>query len=67
MRKCLLIFAMLWLAVASGRACTAAVITGKVTADGRPLIWKVRDTDNLQNCMKFFRGAKYDEHTVVQS
>ncbi len=60
MRKCLLIFAMLWLAVASGRACTAAVITGKVTADGRPLIWKVRDTDNLQNCMKFFRGAKYD-------
>ena len=27
-----------------GIACTSAVITGKVTTDGRPLLWKHRDT-----------------------
>lgn len=26
-------------------ACTSAVISGKVTPDGRPLLWKNRDTD----------------------
>lgn len=28
-------------------ACTTAVITGKATADGRPLLWKSRDTGDL--------------------
>ena len=45
---------------AAGHACTAAVITGKATKDGRPMIWKVRDTDALQNCVRFFKGQKYD-------
>jgi len=51
--------------VATGHACTAAVITGKATKDGRPMIWKVRDTDALQNCMRFFKGQKYDFIGVV--
>lgn len=29
------------------RACTTAVVTGKATADGRPLLWKSRDTKSL--------------------
>ncbi|MGG6544744.1 UNVERIFIED_CONTAM: hypothetical protein NY100_04865 [Prevotella sp. 15_C9] len=49
----------------SGYACTAAVVTGKVTADGRPLLWKVRDTDNLQNSIKFFNGTKYNFFGIV--
>ncbi|GHU62432.1 hypothetical protein FACS1894123_03360 [Bacteroidia bacterium] len=40
--------------------CTSAIITGKVTADGRPLLWKHRDTDDENNRMAFFKGAKYD-------
>jgi len=33
----------------TARACTTAVISGKVTADGRPLLWKNRDTSNIHN------------------
>ena len=32
-------------------ACTSAVVSGKVTPDGRPLLWKKRDTDYLRNLM----------------
>lgn len=35
------------IAVPAARACTTAVITGKATADGRPLLWKSRDTKGL--------------------
>lgn len=33
----------------STQACTTAVISGKATADGRPLLWKNRDTSNRHN------------------
>lgn len=33
-------------------ACTSAIISGKVTPDGRPIMWKNRDTDNLKNCVR---------------
>ncbi len=40
-------------------ACTVAVVSGKCTPDGRPLLWKHRDTDQLQNAMMYFHGGKY--------
>lgn len=40
-------------------ACTTAAISGKYTKDGRPMIWKLRDTENFQNKMKFFSDGKY--------
>lgn len=30
-------------------ACTSAIISGRCTPDGRPLLWKNRDTGTLQN------------------
>lgn len=30
-------------------ACTSGIISGRLTPDGRPLIWKHRDTQNLEN------------------
>lgn len=30
-------------------ACTSAIISGRLTPDGRPLLWKNRDTGTLQN------------------
>ena len=33
----------------AAESCTTAVISGKVTADGRPLLWKSRDAGDLHN------------------
>ena len=40
-------------------ACTVAVVSGKCTRDGRPLLWKHRDTDALQNIVIHFTGPRY--------
>ncbi len=37
------------LAAVAADACTSAIISGKYTADGRPIIWKHRDTSDLDN------------------
>jgi len=39
--------------------CTLAVVSGKAARDGRPLMWKNRDTSNPDNQMMFFAGSKY--------
>lgn len=49
------------------QACTSAVISGKVTPDGRPLLWKNRDTDFLKNHVAFIKGEKYDFIADVNS
>ena len=48
-------------------ACTAAVISGKITPDGRPLLWKSRDTDFLLNSVQYFPGERYSSVAVVNS
>lgn len=48
-------------------ACSSVVISGKVTPDGRPLLWKHRDSDYLQNSVKFFKGEKYSFIAIVNS
>ncbi len=39
--------------------CTVAVVSGKATPDGRPLLWKNRDTTARPNKMAFLQGSKY--------
>ncbi len=39
--------------------CTTAVISGKYTKNGRPMIWKLRDSESYENKMMFFDHAKY--------
>ena len=41
-------------------ACTSAVISGKATVDGRPLLWKHRDTGALENKLVFISEKGYD-------
>lgn len=36
--------------------CTTAVVSGKVTQNGRPILWKLRDTEKLEN--RIIHGAK---------
>lgn len=50
----------------SARACTTAVITGKATADGRPLLWKSRDLKSLpRNEVAVWQGEKHRVLAVV--
>lgn len=48
-------------------ACTTAVISGKGTADGRPLLYKHRDTNALQNKLMTFTDGKYSYIGIVNS
>ncbi len=41
-------------------ACTTAVIAAKNSADGRSMIWKLRDTDTRKNVIRFFDDGKYN-------
>lgn len=48
MRSILLIFAFV-LGVFGADACTSAIVSGKLTVSGRPMLWKNRDTSHLEN------------------
>jgi hypothetical protein len=45
--------------------CTLAVVSGTASADGRPLMWKNRDTSDPNNKVMFFKGPRYDFIGVV--
>jgi len=40
-------------------ACTTFLISGKFTADGKPILFKNRDADQMQNSLAFFNDGKY--------
>lgn len=46
-------------------ACTSAIISGRVTPDGRPILWKQRDTGAPENLIQYFTGGKYSFVGVV--
>lgn len=41
------------------RACTTAVISAAAAANGRPLLWKNRDADDLHNQLVYCADGKY--------
>lgn len=51
----------------SAWACTSAIITGKVTPNGKPLLWKHRDTGQEQNRIEYFTTGKYAFLGVVNA
>ncbi len=48
-------------------SCTSAIITGKITADGRAILWKHRDTGEENNRVEYFKGEKYNFLALVNS
>lgn len=40
-------------------ACTSVIISGKVRKDGKPVMYKHRDTDHKSNDIRWFQGEKY--------
>jgi len=53
--------------LSQSEACTTAIVSGKVTKNGRPLIFKHRDTGALQNRIMYFEDGKYTYLGVVNS
>lgn len=62
MRKLLLAFfalAVMLVEVKPVLACTSVIVSGRVTKDGRPLIYKNRDTRILSNMTIVVQGPRY--------
>ncbi|HEY3383030.1 MAG TPA: hypothetical protein VGK32_14755 [Vicinamibacterales bacterium] len=59
----LIVAAFVATAVLAGRTgaqeCTTAIFAGTSTADGRPMLWKNRDTDRLSNKVVFVEDKPY--------
>lgn len=53
--------------VSNTNPCTTAVVSGKATDDGRPLLLKNRDADALQNKLVYFFDGKYRFIGLVNS
>jgi hypothetical protein len=50
-----------------GEECTTAVITGVATVDGRPILWKNRDTDSRSNKVVYVPAQPYAYLAVVDA
>jgi len=48
-------------------ACTTAIVSGKYTKDGKPVIWKLRDTESFQNKLKYFTDGKIPYIGLINS
>lgn len=53
------LFAMMLLLSCPALACTSVIVSGRVTKDGRPLIYKNRDTKVLSNMTIVVQGPRY--------
>jgi hypothetical protein len=48
-------------------SCTTFLMSGKNTPDGRPLLYKNRDTGTLDNALVYFTDGKYDYIGIVDA
>ncbi|MBR5141758.1 MAG: hypothetical protein IKW55_04675, partial [Bacteroidales bacterium] len=58
-RLCILLAAIGMMIPMAVCACTSVIISGSASPDGRPLMWKHRDTGHLDNRLEHFKGEKY--------
>lgn len=49
------------------KACTSAIVSGKLTKDGRPLMWKHRDTSIMESKLIYLSGEPYDIIALVNA
>lgn len=47
--------------------CTTGVASGRATADGRPLLWKNRDTGQLNNELAYFTDGRYKYLAIINA
>ena len=56
---CLLLMAVAMTGMQPVMACTSVIVSGRVTEDGRPMIFKHRDSGKLHNMMIVVQGQRY--------
>ncbi|MBR5568609.1 MAG: hypothetical protein IKW27_07690 [Bacteroidales bacterium] len=66
-RLCILLAAIGMMIPVAVCACTSVIISGSASPDGRPLMWKHRDTGFLDNRLEHFKGEKYSFIGLVNS
>lgn len=67
-KEVLLIMLFLFFGGYSTKACTSAIISGKVTLDGKPLMWKHFDNEKqLNKKVIFLTEGKYSAMAVVNA
>lgn len=64
-----ILFSILLLAAAQAptQACTSVIISGKYTPDGRPLMWKHRDTGELDNKIWHLHAGRYPAVALINT
>jgi hypothetical protein len=67
MHRLSLILALVLASSATLHPCTTAIVSGKHTRDGRPLMLKHRDSDSLDNRLMYFDDGKYQYIGLVNS
>lgn len=67
MKRILFLTLLLGFLFQQGIACTTAIISGKYTKDGRPMMWKVRDSDYAKNSLMYFNDGKYSYVGLINS
>lgn len=67
MKRHFTLYVFLFLTLSQLIACTTAIISGKYTYDGRPLLFKQRDTGSLENKIMAFSDGKYDYVGLVNT
>ena len=61
------LFVFLFVIIENVNPCTTAVISAKASSDGRSMIWKLRDTGELENYFKYFDDGKYSYIGLINS
>jgi len=67
MQKLLLALVVAVMCIQHGYACTTAIISGKYTINGRPMLWKLRDTESFENKMRYFKDGSFDYIGLINS
>ena len=67
MRKSIFLLLILFIPFTSVWACTSFIISGRATPNGRPMMFKHRDTGELNNRIAHFQGPKYAFMGLVNS
>lgn len=67
MKRLFLLYTLLLFVSCPAFCCTSVIISGKVTSDGKPLMFKHRDTGEMNNRVEYFNGLKYSFIGLVNS